>query len=92
MNVLVVDIGGTHVKLLATGRDTHRQFDSGPTLTPEMMVSQVRKLVSDWSTTWSPSAIRDRSSMAGSFRNLITWGRVGSASILRLRSDGPSRL
>src|SRR6266581_890542 len=48
MNVLVVDIGGTHVKLLATGRDTHRQFDSGPTLTPEMMVSQVRKLVSDW--------------------------------------------
>ncbi len=48
MNVLVVDIGGTHVKLLATGQDTHRQFDSGPTLTPEMMVSQVRKLVSDW--------------------------------------------
>ena len=48
MNVLVVDIGGTHVKLLATGQDTHRQFDSGPTLTPETMVSQVRKLVSDW--------------------------------------------
>src|SRR5467141_2502437 len=48
MNVLVVDIGGAHVKLLATGQDTHRQFDSGPTLTPETMVSQVRKLVSDW--------------------------------------------
>jgi len=47
MNVLVVDIGGTHVKLLVTGQDTHRQFDSGPTLTPETMVSQVRKLVSD---------------------------------------------
>src|SRR6266478_955088 len=48
MNVLVVDIGGTHVKLLATRQDTHRQFDSGPTLTPETMVSQVRKLASDW--------------------------------------------
>ena len=48
MNVLVVDIGGTHVKLLATGRDTHRQFDSGPTLTPTEMVSQVKKLSSDW--------------------------------------------
>jgi len=48
MNVLVVDIGGTHVKLLATGQETHRQFDSGPTLTPETMVSQVRKLSADW--------------------------------------------
>ena len=48
MNVLVVDIGGTHVKILATGQDTHRQFDSGPTLTPTEMVSQVKKLSSDW--------------------------------------------
>ena len=48
MKVLVVDIGGTHVKLLATGQDTPRQFDSGPTLTPERMVSQVQKLSSDW--------------------------------------------
>jgi polyphosphate glucokinase len=48
MKVLVVDIGGTHVKILATGQATHRQFDSGPTLTPKSMVSQVRKLSSDW--------------------------------------------
>src|SRR5262245_55167840 len=48
MNVLVVDIGGTHVKVLATGQDVHREFDSGPTLTPRRMVSKVRKLVSDW--------------------------------------------
>jgi polyphosphate glucokinase len=48
MNVLVVDIGGTHVKVLATGQHTPRQFDSGPTLTPKRMVSQVRKLASDW--------------------------------------------
>ena len=48
MKVLVIDIGGTHVKILATGQDAPRQFDSGPTLTPKAMVSQVQKLSSDW--------------------------------------------
>ena len=48
MNVLVIDIGGTHVKVLATGQDAERKFVSGPTLTPKRMVSSVRKLVADW--------------------------------------------
>lgn len=48
MDVLVVDIGGTHVKVLATGLDSEREFASGPTLTPKRMVSKVRKLVADW--------------------------------------------
>jgi len=48
MNVLVVDIGGTHVKVLATGQDAPREFDSGPALTPRQMVSKVRKGVRDW--------------------------------------------
>ena len=48
MNVLVVDIGGTHVKVLATGQDSDRKFVSGRTLTPKRMVSKVRKLVADW--------------------------------------------
>jgi polyphosphate glucokinase len=48
MNVLVVDVGGTHVKILATGQKAHRQFDSGPALTPHRMVAEVRKLASDW--------------------------------------------
>src|SRR5207302_10392845 len=48
MNVLVIDIGGTHVKVLATGQLVHREFESGPALTPKRMVSGVRKLVADW--------------------------------------------
>jgi polyphosphate glucokinase len=48
MKILVVDVGGTHVKILATGEPTPRQFDSGPALTPQKMVAQVRKLSSDW--------------------------------------------
>ncbi len=48
MSVLVVDIGGTHVKVLATGHKVHREFDSGPTLTPKQMVAGVKKVVADW--------------------------------------------
>src|SRR5260221_10953115 len=48
MNVLVIDIGGTHVKVLANHQDQEREFVSGPTLTPKRMVAKVRKLVSDW--------------------------------------------
>jgi len=49
MNVLVVDIGGTHVKILATGQKERREFASGPTLTPKQLVAGVRKAASDWS-------------------------------------------
>ena len=48
MNVLVIDIGGTHVKILATGQKEHRQFDSGPKLTPRLMVAGVKRLAADW--------------------------------------------
>jgi polyphosphate glucokinase len=48
MNVLVVDVGGTHVKVLATGRKEPRKFDSGPTLTARRMVSAVKRLAGDW--------------------------------------------
>ena len=48
MNVLVIDVGGTHVKVLATGQEVHREFDSGPALTPKRMVSEVRKIAADW--------------------------------------------
>ena len=47
-NVLVVDVGGTSVKILATGQDERRSFPSGPTLTPKRMVSGVKKLAAGW--------------------------------------------
>jgi polyphosphate glucokinase len=46
--VLAVDIGGTHVKLLATGRRTRRRFVSGPHLTPEQMVAGVKETAKGW--------------------------------------------
>lgn len=48
MNVLVVDVGGTHVKILASGQKEPRRFDSGPTLTAQKMVAGVKRLASDW--------------------------------------------
>ena len=47
-NVLVIDVGGTSVKILATGQTERRSFRSGPTLTPKRMISEVKKLAADW--------------------------------------------
>lgn len=48
MNVLAVDVGGTHVKILATGQKEGREFASGPELTAKQMVAGVKKLAGDW--------------------------------------------
>jgi len=48
VKVLVVDVGGHNVKILATGQDEPRKLPSGPTLTPKLMVSGVRQLAGDW--------------------------------------------
>jgi polyphosphate glucokinase len=48
MNVLVVDVGGTNVKIRATGQTELRKLPSGPTLTPKQMVAGVKKLAGGW--------------------------------------------
>ena len=48
MNVLVIDVGGSHVKLRASGSDETRRFRSGKTLTPHALVQRVRSLAADW--------------------------------------------
>jgi polyphosphate glucokinase len=45
--VLVVDIGGTHVKLQISRTD-RRKFDSGTKLSPRQLVSQVKKIAQGW--------------------------------------------
>lgn len=45
---LVVDVGGTHVKLLATGKRTPIHIDSGPHLTPRVMVRTVLAATEHW--------------------------------------------
>jgi polyphosphate glucokinase len=46
--VLVIDVGGTNIKMLATGQKEARKMPSGPTMTAGRMVRVVKACVKDW--------------------------------------------
>jgi polyphosphate glucokinase len=46
--VLVIDVGGTHVKILATGQKLKREVDSGKKMTAARMCNWVKQAASDW--------------------------------------------
>ena len=48
VKVLVIDVGGTHVKVLATGHRVARKILSGPSMTARKMVREVKKATADW--------------------------------------------
>src|SRR6187401_215814 len=48
MRVLVVDVGGTHVKLMHSGSPEARKFDSGDGFTPQQVVAGVKANTADW--------------------------------------------
>jgi polyphosphate glucokinase len=47
-NILVVDVGGTHIKCLATGQKEPVKLPSGPGMTAKKMVKQVRDATKEW--------------------------------------------
>lgn len=51
MNVLAIDVGGHHVKILVTGEEAPRKLESGPKMTVEAMIDGVRKTAEGWSFT-----------------------------------------
>jgi polyphosphate glucokinase len=46
--VLVIDVGGTNIKMLATGQREPRKIPSGPAMTAGKMVRVVKECVRDW--------------------------------------------
>jgi polyphosphate glucokinase len=48
MRTLVIDVGGTHVKLLATGKKSPITFESSPDMTPKKMVMNTLQSVNGW--------------------------------------------
>src|SRR5712692_6057101 len=48
MNILAVDVGGTHVKVQVTGETVERKVVSGPSMTAAVMVDAVKKMTADW--------------------------------------------
>lgn len=63
MKILVIDVGGSHVKLRVQGQDETRKCPSGPNLTPSGMIADVRSATADWSydriTIGYPGAVVD---------------------------------
>jgi polyphosphate glucokinase len=47
-HILVIDVGGSSVKMQVSGSDEERKFPSGPTLTPKAMVTGVLEAARDW--------------------------------------------
>lgn len=48
MKILAIDVGGSHVKILARGRKQKREIVSGPKMTARQMVTRVKKLAQGW--------------------------------------------
>src|SRR5579864_6465161 len=48
IKILAIDVGGTHIKVLATGRRTPVEIRSGPKMTAKEMVRQVRQETTGW--------------------------------------------
>jgi polyphosphate glucokinase len=49
VQVLVIDVGGSHVKLAVAGRDDRARFDSSPNLTPHELVRRIEVELETWS-------------------------------------------
>ncbi len=48
MKILVIDVGGTHIKAIVTGRRTRVKFVSGPKMTARQMVAAVSAATAGW--------------------------------------------
>src|SRR5207302_1061126 len=92
MKVLVVDVGGTHVKILATGQREHRRFVSGPNLTAEQMVTEVKALAERWKydvvSIGYPGPVLNRRPVA----EPTIWAGAGSGSTIAPHSGARSGL
>lgn len=46
--ILVIDVGGSNVKMMISQEEKRRKFESGPKLAPEEAVRQIKNATSDW--------------------------------------------
>jgi polyphosphate glucokinase len=89
VNVLAIDVGGTHVKLLATGKRTPARFDSGPHLTPAVMVRETLAATRGWRyeavTIGYPGPVRKGRPIAEPFNLGRGWRRFDFARAFHRR-------
>ena len=89
--VLVIDIGGTSVKLLVSGQHERRMFPSGPKMMPDKMVRKTLEMVADWDYAVVSIGYPGPVLAGGRFVSHTIWVPDGSASILLLHSTARSR-
>jgi hypothetical protein len=80
--ILVIDIGGSHVKILVTGETEPRTCPSGKRMTPTQMVAVVHELAQDWTyeaiSHWLPG---HRRGPRPALRAGQPWARVGGLQL-----------
>jgi polyphosphate glucokinase len=69
--ILMVDVGGTNVKLMASGHVGRRKVPSGPKLTPAKMVREVLKATEDWEFEY----------ISLGFPGLVYQGKIASSPV-----------
>ena len=84
----MIDVGGTYVKLLATGQKEGRRFESGPRMTPRLMVAGVKKLAADWEyevvSIGYPGSVRAKGRIATEPHNLARgWKRFNFSAAFK---------
>src|ERR1051326_1510268 len=62
-NILVIDVGGSSVKMMISAEEKRRKFPSGPKLGPKEAVEQIKEVTTDWSydaiSIGFPAPVRD---------------------------------
>lgn len=62
-NILVIDVGGSSVKMMISADEKRRKFPSGPKLGPKEAVEQIKEATSDWNydavSIGFPAPVRD---------------------------------
>jgi polyphosphate glucokinase len=81
MNVLVIDVGGTNIKMIATGLKQPIKIPSGPDMTPARMAAEVKKATDGWKyeavTIGYPGPVRRDRPTADPFNLGPGWVRFG---------------
>jgi predicted NBD/HSP70 family sugar kinase len=61
--ILVIDVGGSNVKLMISAEEKRRKFTSGPNLTPKEAIEKIKKETGDWNfeavAVGFPAPVRD---------------------------------
>ena len=87
MNILVIDIGGTNVKIWTSGEEEKLKFPSGKTLTPDVLIEKVSEVTADWKfervSIGYPGDVRHGHPVAEPFNLGDGWVNFDYASIFK---------